>query len=142
MGGWPGGKPDERGSSLIIGRRMGRGSSDQRSEYTEALGQVTDPRNGVGVHAEMDELLQQTVVADHPQCGVTRADQILSRLDDPTQHHRQGELAHDGPVCAEQALEALLSGALATGSRAITGVVSTRGFRHDGQRNVAGTPCC
>ena len=120
---------------------MGSGSLDQHSEHAEALGQVTDARYGVGVHAQMDELLQQTVVADHPERGVLRADQIPSRLDDPTQHHRQGELAHDGPVCGEQALEALLSGAHATGSPAITRVVSTGGSRHDGQRSVACAPC-
>ena len=90
---------------------MGSGSLDQHSDHAEALGQVTDARYGVGVHAQMDELLQLTVVADHPERGVLSADQIPSRLDDPTQHHRQGELAHDGPVGGEQALEALLSGA-------------------------------
>ena len=88
----------------------------------------------------MDELLEPSVVADHPERGVMSTDQIPSRLDDPTQHRRQGELTHDCPVCGEQALEALLSGTHATGPLAITRVVSTGGSRHDSQRSVAGAP--
>jgi hypothetical protein len=49
----------------------------------------------------MDKLLQLTIVADHPQCGVTCARQIPSRINNPPQHQRQRELANDGLVRVE-----------------------------------------
>ena len=56
----------------------------------------------VGRHADVDELDQIPVRADHPQRRVARADQLPGRVRDPVQHHRQGQITGDHLVGPQQ----------------------------------------
>ena len=81
---------------------------DQRAQHTVALGQPADLRHRLLVHADLEELLVQTVRTDHPERGVPGSGNLLRRLDDPLQHTGQGEFADDGTVGSEQRTQPII----------------------------------
>jgi hypothetical protein len=64
------------------------GVDDEEAEDPVTLGQVTDCGVGLAVDADRDELGQAPVIADHADRGVTSADELTRRLNDPVQHDR------------------------------------------------------
>ena len=61
---------------------------DQATEDAMALGQRSDPGDGGGVEAGVDELGQPAVGADDAERSVLRVDEVGGRLDDAPQYHR------------------------------------------------------
>ena len=83
---------------------------DQRTQQPLALRQVPDLLHHVGRHADVDELGQIPVRADHPQRRVARTDQLPGRLRDPAQHHRQGQITGDHLGGPQQPAQPALGG--------------------------------
>jgi hypothetical protein len=63
---------------------------------------MTDPGDRLLVHTDMNELLQPAFRPDYPQRSVACVDQLTRCFDDASQDHRQGEVAHDRLVRAQQ----------------------------------------
>src|SRR5215218_2161657 len=109
IGGWPSGKPDDRGSSAIRVSRMGWGSSMSAPSNTASLGELADCLGCLLVHADMQELFEQAISADDSQCGVPGVRDISRGADNAVQYSRQGQLLNDRTVGGQQSTEPFLS---------------------------------
>ena len=90
-----------------IGRDVGADGSaaGHRSAPRAALARAADgPMAATArvVDADVDELLEAAVGADHAERAVARADELAGRLDERAEHDRQGEVADDHVVGVEQ----------------------------------------
>ncbi|MEV4603365.1 hypothetical protein AB0K15_38980 [Amycolatopsis sp. NPDC049253] len=70
---------------------------------------MPDPGEGVRIHADVHELLEPPVRTDHPECRVSRADQLVRGVDDPPQQRRESEVTGDHPGRPQKASQAALS---------------------------------
>ena len=109
IGGWWGGKPTERGSSLIDSNRSGRASRDQGAEDAAPAREVTDLGHGLVVDAGVDEALEpRPRRVDHAERGVAGAGQCGGRLGQLPQQIVQRELRAQCDAGRDEALQALL----------------------------------
>ena len=92
IGGWPGGKPDERGSSAIRRSRIGCGSSISAPSSPLPCGRCPIRCTVSGGMPTCTNSARPPSGADHPQRRVARADQLARRLGDPPQQHRQRQI--------------------------------------------------
>ena len=96
IGGWFGGKPTTRGSSLRSWRRNGRRVADQRAEDPRPCGQVADRACASRVDAGRDEALEPVAApVDHAERRVTRAGELHRDLDDSLEQRVERQLRID-----------------------------------------------
>lgn len=76
---------------------------DERTQHSLAFGQMADPLDEVGGHADVDELLEPAVRADDPEGSVTRTDEVTGSLDDVAEDHWEFEVSSNRPVGPQEA---------------------------------------
>ena len=91
-----------------INQADGHRVSDQGPEQSPALRQLADRRDGLAIHADVDELLERPVTADDSEGRVLGPGELAGRLDNPAQDGLQGQLCDDRAVGPQQSTEPVL----------------------------------
>ena len=78
--------PDRARVGAHDGQADRLGVGDERAQKTEPLRRRPDRRHGLDVHADVDELVERAVRAQHPDGAVLGAHQLECCLDDLAQH--------------------------------------------------------
>jgi hypothetical protein len=84
------------------------GVADQQAQDAPADRQRPDVLDGLGVHADVHELVELAIRADHAQGGVAGLDQSSCGLDDVLQDHGQAQVTGDGHVRPQQGTQSSL----------------------------------
>jgi nucleotide-binding universal stress UspA family protein len=93
------------------------GLVDEGTEQALALREVGDPGHRRRRHADVHELRETARPVGDTEGGVARPDQLAGRLDDVAQQHREGEVAADHLVGAQQTPQPALGGEHLVGPR-------------------------